>query len=288
MRYMGGKFRQSKVIAEYIRENKGDCTVFVEPFCGMASVSKRIGKEFDRVILSDINRHVVNLLRSLVDGTYKGYKPTHQQQVEEDYLYYKSLKDTNSNDPMIAYFGNGMSFGGRWFAGLIRNSGHNSFVKEFPSLDQVETNNRSLLIDQRQLLEINNLELVVSSYDKLPIPTGSFVYSDSPYGSGISHFYTGGFDSNKYWEWVREISADNSIVATNTCYPPDFEILHSWGDTVAGWNSESLKGKDTRSPEVLLRYIGDDEMLRRYIAGEYTDSEQASITDRLCSHVHQG
>ena len=194
MRYMGGKFRQSKVIAEYVRKNKGDCTVFVEPFCGMASVSKRLGKEFDKVILSDINHHVINLLRSLVNGTFKEYKPTRQQQVEEEYLYYKSLKDTDSDDPMVAYFGNGMCFGAKWFAPLSRSA--HGFVKEFPSLAQVNQVNKALLTDQRKLLEINDLELGISSYDKLEIPNGSFVYSDSPYGDSLGHYRPNGFNSS--------------------------------------------------------------------------------------------
>ena len=49
---------------------------------------------------------------------------------------------------------------------------------------------------------------------------------------------------------------DNLVIATNTSYPPDFEVLHNWGNTVQGmWGSLSKKGRNGKS-EVLLRYKG--------------------------------
>lgn len=45
MQYMGGKFRQSKVIVEVLRPYITPDTVYVEPFCGGLNSAARIAKD---------------------------------------------------------------------------------------------------------------------------------------------------------------------------------------------------------------------------------------------------
>jgi site-specific DNA-adenine methylase len=201
----------------------------------------------------------------LIDGTFTPYNPSSHQQLEDDYLYYKNLKDTDSNDPMIAYWGHGMCFGGRWFNTLVRNGREHrkggrleGIDCEFSALSNALEVNRSVIRDQEALSKIRNLELMVSDYQELQIPKGSFVYLDSPYApfNAREDYFHKIWDNNKYWDWVREVSTRFPTTITNTSYPPDFEVLHNWGDTSTNWRSNP-KGQRTelkKNPEVLLRY----------------------------------
>jgi len=230
MRYIGGKKRQSKIIANYIMEHKGNRNVYVEPFCGMCSVASRLTNEFDTIILADNNKHIVNLLKSLVDDTFVPYQWVSQEQTEKEHKKFKAMKDKGIEHPMMAFWGHGMSFAAKWFGTLARSKDA-SGVKS--SKSHVRNSNRGLLELQEKLKQIKNLTIVHSSYDELNIPNNSVVYCDPPY-KGRNNMYGNvkQFDHNDYWDWVRQLSTDDRLViATEYTIPDDFEIIHNWGDT---------------------------------------------------------
>ena len=58
MRYMGGKFRQSKAICQVLKPYINKNTVYVEPFCGGMWSAARVARELKpkEMILNDINK----------------------------------------------------------------------------------------------------------------------------------------------------------------------------------------------------------------------------------------
>lgn len=46
MRYMGGKMRQGKIIAQHVKRVLGPFQHYVEPFCGALGVATNIGRAF--------------------------------------------------------------------------------------------------------------------------------------------------------------------------------------------------------------------------------------------------
>lgn len=257
MRYMGGKFRQSKVISNYVKKNFSCNQTYVEPFCGMVSVASKVSDNFTNVILADNDEFVILLLKSLVNNTFVPYNPTDQNQIERDYKIFAKYKHMEISDinvehlPMVAYWGYGMSFGGKWFAGLARDY---RCDKDAPSLQITKNVNESLLKIQKSLKNIPNLKIIHSSYDELEIPDNSVVYLDPPYINRTKAYKnTNGFDHVKFWEWNRNLSMRCNVITTEYEVPDDFEVIHNWGDTVVRhFNGESKNKGNTN--EVLVRY----------------------------------
>jgi hypothetical protein len=121
MRYMGGKFRQSKAIVQCLRPYFNENTMYVEPFCGGMWSACRVIDELHpkSVILNDINKPLMLLWdKCIKDGV--DWLPTDSEVVEREYQNYRLVQD--ENDPLTAWYGIALSFGGKWFGGVARNS----------------------------------------------------------------------------------------------------------------------------------------------------------------------
>lgn len=220
MQYMDGKFRQSSVIVDYIKSNSDNINTYVEPFCGMVSVASKLTNHFDNIILADNNEFIILLLKSLMDDTFVKYEPVNQEQIERDYktfsicrkLDIQDIKNMDINLSMVAYWGHGMSFGGKWFAGLARSIRDDAIN---PSMPHVKRANNSLLKIQKSLKMVKNLEIIHSSYDLLEIPDNSIVYLDPPYVDRVkAHGTKTKFNHDKFWDWVRFKSAKTKMITT--------------------------------------------------------------------------
>lgn len=119
MRYMGGKFRQSKAICEVLKPYMTPDTVYVEPFCGGMWSAVRVAEELHPkvMILNDINKPLMLLWERCLDEGCD-WLPVDAEQVEREYLKYKATQD--ENDPLTAWYGIALSFGGKWFGGVAR------------------------------------------------------------------------------------------------------------------------------------------------------------------------
>lgn len=124
MRYMGGKFRQSKAICQTLKPYINPSTIYVEPFCGGMWSVTRVVKELHpkKVILNDINRPLMLLWEKCLENGCD-WLPVDPLVIEENYPKYKAMQ--NENDPLTAWYGVALSFGGKWFGGIARCSkGH--------------------------------------------------------------------------------------------------------------------------------------------------------------------
>lgn len=244
MQYMGGKFRQSKAICQVLKPYINEDTVYVEPFCGAMWSAARVAKELKPglMILNDINRPLMLLWeKCLEEGC--DWLPVDAEQVEREYQKYRIIQD--ENDPLTAWYGTALSFGGKWFGGVARDrrgktnfgiKGVKSMGKKIDSLRMVET------------------ELKTGSYKDLEIPSGAVVYLDPPYEGRTKAHHFDKFDYNEFWQWVRELS--KRCIVFTSCFdcPSDFETIYEWGDTVVRHlNSKGTDGTNER----LVRYDGD-------------------------------
>lgn len=243
---MGGKHNQSKIIVDEILCRKSTQTVYVEPFCGAISVAKKLVNKFDTIILADNNKHIITLLQALVDDKFEPYVWETQEKAEADYIKYKENIDASYCDPMMAFWGHGMSFGGKWFGGLARDKRYDICQ---PSKIFCIRANESLLNIQSQLKKIKCLKLLNIDYQQLIIPNNSIVYCDPPYANRTkAHAKTKEFNHSEYWQWVRDISSDNLVLASEFIIPNDFEVIHNWGDTIV----RHYAGKDSDGTQEVL------------------------------------
>lgn len=240
MRYMGGKFRQSKEIARIIGRDNGTGFRYFEPFCGGMWSACRVIQELQpvEVVLSDISEPLICMWRGLINGEVE--LPRYVTDME--YAEYKRNKDPKN--PMTAWFGHGVSFGGKWFGGMARQDKTKGRQEVYDFSPQV-----SSTMKQVEILKKGNPTLRLSSYEDLVfLPKGWVIYCDPPYeDSTKAHNYTGTFDHEKFWEDMRIISKDNSVYISCFKCPGDFEVLHDWGDTIVRHNNgnSEMKGKIT-------------------------------------------
>lgn len=224
MQYQGGKSRIAKPISEVIinevsrwkvKDSKSisNCNrkmgesnqTFVSLFCGSCTVEAKLAPHFDRVICNDKHEYLIEMLK----GVQSGYElPEHIS--EEEYKYIKSHKD---EDKILAGFvGFGCSFGGKFFGGYARNKEQTNYALQ---------SKKSLLKD---MICLPNAEFTCLDYRDVDIPNGSIVYADPPYANTTT--YQGQkFDSETFWEYMRQISKNNQVFISEQTAPDDFECI---------------------------------------------------------------
>ena len=246
MRYMGGKFRQSKAIVEVLRPYVTSDTVYVEPFCGGMWSATRVARELHpkEMVLNDINKPLMLLWeKCLEEGC--DWLPVDAELIEREYPKYRTTQD--ENDPLTAWYGIALSFGGKWFGGVARHTKgqrettyeaeRKSMYKKIDSLRKVET------------------ELHTGHYKDLEIPNEAVVYLDPPYEGRTKAHHFNSFNYDEFWQWVRELS--KRCIVFTSCFdcPSDFKTVHEWGDTVV----RHLNGKGTDGTnERLVKYNEED------------------------------
>ena len=245
MRYMGGKFRQSKAIVEVLRPYITPDTVYVEPFCGGMWSAARVAKELKPglMILNDINRPLMLLWeKCLREGC--DWLPVDSETVEREYQGYKARQD--DNDPLTAWYGIALSFGGKWFGGLARGRNNKGTRRNYAE-ESVKSTKYAV-----DILNCLNVDLHVGSYKDLAIPDNAVVYLDPPYEGRTKAYHFDSFNYGEFWDYVRELS--KRCIVFTSCFdcPSDFETVYSWGDTVV--RHHAGHGSDGTC-EKLVRYI---------------------------------
>lgn len=217
MRYMGGKFRQSKAIVECLRPVVNPETVYVEPFCGAMWSAARVIRELHpgMVILNDVNKPLMLLWQKcLLEGTL--WLPTDLKEIEDNYQRIKHAQDMNN--PLTAWYGNALSFGGKWFGGVARTD-HVGQIKVMDTKTEA-------------LKSVPKIRLSNLSYLMTTIPDDSVVYCDPPYENRVKAHNFQGFDYPEFWQWVRDLSKRCFVLTSCFECPDDFGSVYEWGDTV--------------------------------------------------------
>lgn len=235
MRYMGGKFRQSKAIVECLRPVVNPETVYVEPFCGAMWSATRVIRELHpgMVILNDVNKPLMLLWQKcLLEGT--SWLPTDLKEIEDNYQQIKHAQDMNN--PLTAWYGNALSFGGKWFGGVARTE-HSGQTKVM--------NMKTEALKSVPKLRLSNL-----SYEMITIPSGSVVYCDPPYEGRTKAHNFQGFYYPEFWQWVRDLSKRCFVLTSCFECPDDFRPIYEWGDTVV--RHYASKGTDGTNEKLVI------------------------------------
>lgn len=199
MQYLGGKSRTWKQICEFLESVRQEDQTYLEPFVGGAWVLQGMsGKR----VAADANEALITLYEHLQDGWVP---PSSVSEVE-----YQSLKEVQCPDnPLTAFAGFGVSFGGKWFGGYARSNVDRNYA----------TNAKNSLL--KQLPKIKDATFLKHSYDDF-VPVGRLVYCDPPYENTTTYTGVDQFNSNKFWDTMREWSKSNTIVVSEYVAPEDF------------------------------------------------------------------
>jgi len=228
MNYMGGKFRQGKKIAEVVaRLSAGGGRLYYEPFCGaMGSayqVLDRCGVNLAGSRLSDVSSPLITMWTAVLNG----WEPP-DQVTEEFYDYVKLIQDPD--DPITAFVGFGLSFGGKYFGTFARSK-----PGKKPHGHDAGCAKRSCK-RRASVLSKHGAKVYCCDYREV-IDSGQIFYLDPPYhpgkGRNKCHDFAGGFDTQEFFEYARMLVAlGNRVIVTGFDAPDDWRVIHSWGDTV--------------------------------------------------------
>jgi DNA adenine methylase len=202
MHYFGGKCRIAKQLSAYL-ESKRKGRVYVEPFVGGAWVAARISQGTGRM-LYDANQPLITMYQALQNG----WEPPDTVSEAE----YAAAKAGNCTPELQAFIGFGCSFAGKWFGGYARDS----LDRNYAAIAK-----RSL---RKKLPTLFTANFACADYRTLT-PVECLVYCDPPYKGTTQYGAVGNFDSDKFWDTVREWSLSNTVLVSEYSAPNDFDCV---------------------------------------------------------------
>ncbi len=232
MRYLGGKSKIRKQLAEVLESYREPDQVYFEPFVGGGWVLQEMsGKR----VASDGNTALISMYKALQDGW------TPPDYVSAD-VYKKYMATQADQDPLTAFIGLGCSFAGKWFGGYARTEGR-CYAAECK---------RSLL---KQLPKIIDVDFRYGLYTN-HLPENMLVYCDPPYEGTTQYGVFKEFDNNMFWQVMREWSKNNTVLISEYQAPNDFECVAEFQSQMG--LSVKSNGKESRPKrtEKLFKYKG--------------------------------
>lgn len=208
MRYIGGKSRLSKPIAETILARVPDRARYIEPFIGGGASFAALAPHFEDAIGADVVEDVAHLWAAVADG----WLPPESLSEDE----YRALKADPAPSALRAFAGFGCSFGGKWFGGYARPD---------PKNDYVQQAHNSI---RRAASRFSGADIRHADYRALDhlVTPGSVVYCDPPYAATQGYSAAGGFDSAEFWAVASEWAARGAhVFVSEYSAPPEWECV---------------------------------------------------------------
>lgn len=202
---MGGKSRISKQIAEILNSAINKDTPFVSLFCGSCAIESKV--QADTKILNDKHPYLVAMWQALQNG----WMPPDVVTKEE---YYRVKANMDENPALTGFVGFGCSFGGKWWGG---------YAKDKRGDDYCSQAKRGLLKD---FPGIQSATFTCLDYHDVEIPDGAVVYCDPPYVN-TTGYTVGQFDTNEFWNYIRQLSKRCDVYISEESAPDDFECIWS-------------------------------------------------------------
>lgn len=215
MQYLGGKHRLREWIATTALRYGSQRSVYIEPFVGGFNVPPAVAvRTVMPIECSDINPALIAMYKALQSGWLPPFVVS-----EDEYLAARLLPDT---DPHKAFIGYGCSYSGKYFRGYARRLRPSGKYEDFCGAS------RNSLLKHISIIKRSSFNCV--SYDQLA-PNNALIYCDPPYEGTETYratsFVSGfrgvdTFDYSIFWNWVRQYSANNTILVSSYNAPSDF------------------------------------------------------------------
>ena len=224
MVYMGSKRRLAKELIPIITADLKEGIYYVEPFCGGCNMIDKINHPLK--IASDSNKYLIALLQKQQQGTLKPFEVSKE--------VWQQVKYNKDKFPMwfVGYVGFCCSFRGVPF----RQFASNNIQKKSDKVENYQTEQANLLKQN-----LSNIDFKCCSYDDLQIPPHSVIYCDPPYMGTTG--YNNPFDSDKFWQWVREKTQEgHKVYVSEYQAPEDFTCI---------WQKEQTKNLGTKAQKTV-------------------------------------
>jgi DNA adenine methylase len=153
----------------------------------------------------DLNEYLIELYKAVQNG----YELPNSIN-EEQYNYIKSHKDEDK--ALTGFVGFGCSFAGKWFGGYARDhNGRNYCKNAYNSIIKQSTAIKDVVFDCKDYKTLN--------------PYDCLIYCDPPYKGTTKYTGVPDFDTNEFWEIMRQWSKNNNVYISEYSAPDDFHCV---------------------------------------------------------------
>jgi DNA adenine methylase len=204
MRYLGGKSKIRKQIANYLKIIRKPNQPYWEPFVGGGWVLMEMSGQ--PIYASDKNEALIFMWRKL----QQGWQPPSTLTEET----FNEIRRGGFDAALTAFASIGCAFAGKWGAGYAKEGkrGECNFA---------DVAKRSLA---NKLAQMDAPFFFVSDFlSGWPPDYECLIYCDPPYRGTEKHSITGPFDSDQFWDRVRQLQArGHTVVVSEYQAPSDF------------------------------------------------------------------
>lgn len=203
MRYLGGKSRIAKHLAEVIDSVRHPGQWVWDAFCGGLSMSVALSKK-GPVWSTDANAALIALYRAIQSG----WEPPTEVS-KETWHAAKALPDS---DPLKAFCGFGCSFGGKWFGGYAGRRAARAGDPKLYTFRDSTANGLRRECPGRVLAVVDFLSVQ-------PQACEAILYLDPPYAGTTGYAAVAPFDSDRFVQRVREWSRFTHVFVSEYSFP---------------------------------------------------------------------
>ena len=215
MKYMGSKNKISKHIVPIIESYIQPGQLFVDLFVGGFNLVDKITKT-DNIVCNDNNHYLISLFE-------KVYETNGQCLYEYDTISEKMYYDVRDNKEkydawIVGLVGFCATFGARFFEGYARGNKADGTPRDLPN--EVIRNIRK---QWEQYLSKMKPTIICFDYKDLNFKN-AVIYCDKPYCNG-KKYKNQTFSEEEFWNYVRELSKENTVIISEYDAPSDFECI---------------------------------------------------------------
>lgn len=211
MRYLGGKARIARKIAEVIAAHAPDKRRLWEPFMGGGNATQVLAPYFTEVEASDVHEDLVLMWQALLSGWEPDPNVTDGA--------YQALRFAPPS-AQRGFAGFAASFGGRWFGGYARDG---------KGMNYGAAGARSLATSVKTM---GNVRVARRSYSDIRVSPGDVVYCDPPYAATTG--YQSSFDPAAFWDCAGKWVAEGATV-----FVSEYDAPRGWECL---WSVERVRG----------------------------------------------
>lgn len=211
MRYLGGKSRIAKALAEVIDRYRQPGQLVWDAFCGGLSMSVALSKK-GPVWSTDACVPLISLYRAVQNG----WAPPTEVSLDQ----YKAAKSLPDTDPLKAFCGFCCSFSGKWFGGYekplrlahVKNGKNAGRVIR---VRQSAVNARKMQTDVSACQRFDAIDFLAIE----PQPTTALLYLDPPYAGTTGFSAVPPFDHARFVERVRGWALHTHVFVSEYAFP---------------------------------------------------------------------